>query len=40
VSNSQWDQHPDEPANDPLQFSNIAYTVHFYAGTHGAWLRE
>jgi endoglucanase len=40
VSNSQWDQHPDEPAADPLSFTNIAYVVHFYAGTHGQWLRD
>jgi endoglucanase len=40
VGNSQWDQHPDEPASDPVSGTNIAYTVHFYAGTHGSWLRD
>jgi endoglucanase len=36
----QWDQKPDTAAADPLSGKNIAYTLHFYAGTHGASLRN
>lgn len=37
----QWDQQIEEPANDPITGqTNIAYTLHFYAGTHKWWLRE
>jgi len=36
-----WDQDIHLVANSPLQgFSNIMYTVHFYAATHGDYLRE
>ena len=36
-----WDQDIHLVANSPLQgFSNIMYTVHFYATTHGDYLRE
>lgn len=40
VGSSSWSQNILEPANDPLKFSNIMYTCHFYAGTHGDWLRN
>jgi endoglucanase len=40
VPNAQWDQKPEEPANDPLTGDNLAYVVHFYAGSHGASLRN
>lgn len=29
-----------EPALDPINEANIAYTSHFYAGTHGVWERS
>ena len=36
-----WDQDIHLVAESPLQgFSNIMYTVHFYAATHGEHLRE
>jgi endoglucanase len=31
VGNSSWDQHPDEAGTELDQYSNIAYTVHFYS---------
>lgn len=35
-----WSQAVDVAAADPLPFSNLAYTLHFYAGTHRQWLRD
>lgn len=35
-----WSQKVDEASQDPLKFSNIAYTLHFYATTHKQWLRD
>lgn len=36
-----WDQDIHLPAADPIKgFSNLMYTMHFYAGTHGQWLRN
>lgn len=36
-----WDQDIDLPAEDPIQgYSNIMYTMHFYAATHGKELRD
>ncbi len=35
-----WSQDVDIAAADPLPFSNIAYTLHFYAGTHRDELRR
>jgi len=36
-----WDQRIDLPASDPItSYDNVMYTMHFYAATHGAWLRE
>lgn len=36
----RWSQLVNEAANDPVDAQNIAYTLHFYAGTHGKELRE
>ncbi len=37
----EWDQRIDLVAAEPLQGqSNVLYAVHFYAGTHGQWLRD
>ncbi|KFF02497.1 glycoside hydrolase family 5 protein [Flavobacterium reichenbachii] len=36
-----WDQDIDLPASDPIKgYSNIMYTMHFYAATHGKELRD
>ncbi|MFL6734497.1 MAG: glycoside hydrolase family 5 protein [Sphingomicrobium sp.] len=35
-----WSQDVDEAAADPLPFTNLAYTMHFYAGTHRQDLRN
>lgn len=35
-----WDQRIDLPASDPVDYDNMMYTVHFYAGTHKQYLRD
>ncbi|MBX9806964.1 MAG: glycoside hydrolase family 5 protein [Flavobacteriaceae bacterium] len=41
VGSPHWDQDIHLPAKDPiLGFNNLMYTMHFYAGTHGKWLRD
>ncbi len=36
-----WDQDIDLPAEDPIVgYTNIMYTMHFYAATHGKYLRD
>lgn len=41
VGNPHWDQDLNTVADDPLAgFSNIMYTMHFYAATHKQWLRD
>lgn len=41
VGNSTWSQDVDIVSNDPITgFENLAYTLHFYAGTHGQYLRD
>jgi endoglucanase len=41
VGSPEWDQRIDTVASDPLQGqSNVLYSVHFYADTHRAWLRQ
>ncbi|GGH21322.1 hypothetical protein GCM10007352_33940 [Mucilaginibacter phyllosphaerae] len=36
-----WDQKIRDVADSPLTgYSNIMYTVHYYAATHGQWLRD
>ena len=35
-----WSQDVDIAAADPLPFSNVAYTLHFYAGSHRQGLRD
>ena len=41
VGTQTWSQDVDKAAADPIQgFSNIAYTLHFYAGSHGQSLRD
>lgn len=37
----KWDQDILLPAADPIKgYSNLMYTMHFYAGTHKQWLRD
>ena len=41
VGSPEWDQRIDTVAADPLEGQkNVLYSVHFYAGTHGQWLRD
>jgi len=35
-----WSQDVDKAARDPLSFDNVAYTLHFYTGTHRQSLRD
>lgn len=39
VGTPNWSQDVDVAANDPLDDANVAYTLHFYAGSHTEWLR-
>lgn len=40
VGTPSWSQELDKAADNPLDFDNILYTMHFYAGTHGQELRD
>ncbi|MFN3405314.1 MAG: cellulase family glycosylhydrolase [Cytophagaceae bacterium] len=40
VGTPNWSSDVDVAANDPINRSNIAYTMHFYAGSHGQWYRD
>lgn len=41
VGTPTWSQDVDQAANDRITgFANIAYVLHFYAGTHGQGLRD
>ena len=40
IGSGTWSQDVDEAAADPVPGTNLAYTVHFYAGTHGPSLRN
>ena len=41
VGTPNWSQDVDAAAADPIRGrSNIAYSLHFYAGTHKQWLRD
>ena len=35
-----WSQDVDKASRDPLKLDNVAYTLHFYAGTHRESLRN
>jgi endoglucanase len=39
VGTPNWSQDVDVAASDPIKDPNVAYTLHFYAGTHKAKLR-
>lgn len=38
VGSSSWSQDLHLCAADPLEGTNLMYTLHFYAGTHTGWL--
>lgn len=40
VGTPTWSQDVDAAAEDPIKDPNLAYTLHFYAGTHKQWLRD
>ncbi|GIQ67349.1 hypothetical protein DUZ99_02530 [Xylanibacillus composti] len=40
VGSPTWSQDIHHAADDPLAFDNVMYTLHFYSGTHGQWLRD
>lgn len=40
VGTPTWSQDVDVAAASPLHFDNIMYSCHFYAGTHGKFLRD
>ena len=40
VGTNSWSQDVDEIASAPLPFSNVLYSLHFYANTHTQWLRD
>ncbi|WP_323814415.1 cellulase family glycosylhydrolase [Cellvibrio sp. NN19] len=41
VGTPTWSQDVDVASQDKITaYSNIAYTLHFYAGTHKQWLRD
>lgn len=40
VGTPTWSQEIDQAAKSPLEFDNIMYALHFYAGTHTDWLRS
>ena len=39
IGTPNWSQDVDDVVQDPLDYSNIAYSLHFYTGTHREWLR-
>ncbi len=40
IGSGRWSQEIDVASASPLSGENLAYTVHFYAGTHGQELRN
>ena len=40
VGTPNWSQDVDIASADPIKGENIAYTLHFYAGTHKQSLRD
>lgn len=40
IGSSTWSQDIHLAAADPVSGENLMYTLHFYAGTHGQWLRD
>jgi endoglucanase len=41
VGSPHWDRDVDVVADDPITgYANLMYTFHFYAASHGQWLRS
>jgi len=40
VGTGSWSQDLPDAADNPLDFDNVMYTCHFYAGSHGQELRD
>jgi endoglucanase len=41
VGSPRWSQNVKDAAADPITgYENIAYSLHFYAASHGQWLRD
>jgi endoglucanase len=40
VGSPHWSQDVDVAASDPIKDSNLAYSLHFYAGSHKEFLRK
>jgi endoglucanase len=40
VGTPTWSQDVDIASRNPLSDKNIAYALHYYAGTHSQWLRD
>jgi endoglucanase len=40
VGTPNWSQDVDNVINNRIQDNNVAYSLHFYTGTHRQWLRE
>lgn len=40
VGSPDWSQKVTQAADNPIDDENVAYTLHFYAGTHQKWLRD
>ena len=40
VGTPKWDQEVDVAAASPLDYPNLLYSLHYYAGTHKDWLRD
>lgn len=40
IGSPNWSQDVDIAAADPVEGTNLMYTLHFYAGSHGQELRD
>uniref|UniRef100_A0A914D8S5 Glycoside hydrolase family 5 domain-containing protein n=1 Tax=Acrobeloides nanus TaxID=290746 RepID=A0A914D8S5_9BILA len=40
VGTPNWSQRVDQAAQDPINLTNIAYTLHYYAASHGQPIRD
>jgi endoglucanase len=40
IGSPNWSQDVDIASANPVPGTNLAYTLHFYAGSHDAWLRD
>lgn len=40
VGTGTWSQDVTDAASNPVTYPNVGYAMHFYACTHGQWLRD